>query len=451
MCALMAGVLASFGAPALAVGDAVPTSTTEPATTTSTTLTGEVTPTTSPDPVPAPTPAPPASPPPTTPAPPPPGPGAEAPRAADPSPDVEMPTEEPPPESLAVPPPAVPAAPTVEQQQLEAAIAAGLQQGRLSLSVALGLQAQVGARVTAAAADVDAGRTKLEQRGADTRRARAELEAQRRRVRQWAVQAYTGGTLLPVAYVLESNDLNDIPRRLGLAGAAFGALDQSLGDHEDALSRAEDAYREARVTLTAAEERLATAQNGAAEATVQVTKRQQEVGGFDAGKAVSLGGVAFPVTGPTQFIDTFGAPRMTGTPFAHIHQGVDIFGPSGAPVVAFERGVVVRLGTDILGGTKLWLVGQSGARYYYAHLRSYAPGLAEGQVVDAGQTLALVGNTGNALNTPPHLHFEIHPGGGTAVDPYPVLVQIEAAARIGAAALRGQAASPPAGTVAGRG
>jgi hypothetical protein len=89
--------------------------------------------------------------------------------------------------------------------------------------------------------------------------------------------------------------------------------------------------------------------------------------------------------------------------------------------VACERGVLVRIGTDVLGGTKLWLVGASGTRYFYAHLSGFADGVVEGKVVQPGDVVGYVGNTGNAATTPAHLHFQVHPGGGAAVNPYPLL------------------------------
>jgi murein DD-endopeptidase MepM/ murein hydrolase activator NlpD len=129
----------------------------------------------------------------------------------------------------------------------------------------------------------------------------------------------------------------------------------------------------------------------------------------------------FPVAGPHSYSDTFGAPRMFGTSYAHLHQGTDIFASSGTPLVAVERGVVFSMGSDVLGGTKLWLQGASGTKYYYAHLSAFAEGMASGTVVSAGDVVGFVGNTGNAATTPAHCHFEVHPNGGPAVNPYPLL------------------------------
>ena len=110
---------------------------------------------------------------------------------------------------------------------------------------------------------------------------------------------------------------------------------------------------------------------------------------------------------------------MTGTVYEHWHEGTDIFAPAGTPLLAVERGVVSRMGNEVLGGTILWLKGESGTSYYYAHLSAFAPGITPGMVVESGTVLGFVGNTGNARTTPPHLHFEIHPGGGAPINPYP--------------------------------
>lgn len=131
----------------------------------------------------------------------------------------------------------------------------------------------------------------------------------------------------------------------------------------------------------------------------------------------------FPVEGDHDFVDTFLAPRMVGTRYVHRHQGTDVFAEAGTPLVAVERGIVGRVGEVTLGGLRVWLIGESGTNYYYAHLSGFAPDLEPGQFVEAGTVLGYVGNTGNALSTPPHLHFQVHPGGGSAVNPHPLLRQ----------------------------
>ncbi len=125
------------------------------------------------------------------------------------------------------------------------------------------------------------------------------------------------------------------------------------------------------------------------------------------------GGWICPVAGPTAFGDTWGAPRSGG----RTHQGVDMMSPGGTPLVAVVAGSVT-MKTNNLGGNVVWLVGDDGAKYYYAHLSAWEGG---SRSVSAGEVVGYVGSTGNT--TANHLHFEIHPGGGLAVNPYPTVRQ----------------------------
>ncbi|MEY2553642.1 MAG: peptidoglycan LD-endopeptidase LytH [Ilumatobacteraceae bacterium] len=112
------------------------------------------------------------------------------------------------------------------------------------------------------------------------------------------------------------------------------------------------------------------------------------------------------------FADTWGAPRSGG----RRHQGVDMIGQRGIPVLAVVDGVAEPK-TNVLGGTTIWFTGVDGHSYYYAHLDRY------GQLgsVKAGTTIGYLGQTGNAQFSIAHLHFEVHPGGGPAVNPYPTV------------------------------
>ena len=125
--------------------------------------------------------------------------------------------------------------------------------------------------------------------------------------------------------------------------------------------------------------------------------------------------------------NSFGAPRSGGT---RRHQGNDCFAAHGHPLVAVEDGTIIKARHTErgLGGITLWLLGDSGHAYYYAH---NALNLAAvGDRVEKGEIIALVGNTGNARSTPPHVHFEIRPAGrkGASVDPYPYLAAWASAA-----------------------
>ncbi len=130
------------------------------------------------------------------------------------------------------------------------------------------------------------------------------------------------------------------------------------------------------------------------------------------------GRYVFPVFGSAaSYTDDWGAPRAgTGS-----HFGNDIFAPTGTPVVAVADGEIYKVGVNRLGGNRLWLRDGHGNTYYYAHLSGYASQTRDGARVRAGEIIGFVGNTGQAITTPPHLHFEIHPGDGDAVNPYPYL------------------------------
>jgi murein DD-endopeptidase MepM/ murein hydrolase activator NlpD len=127
--------------------------------------------------------------------------------------------------------------------------------------------------------------------------------------------------------------------------------------------------------------------------------------------------LAFPVAGgdADDVWSVFGDPRDGG---ARDHHGVDIFAPRGTPVLAAVDGVVTRVRETPLGGKVIWLRDElRGHSLYYAHLDTQL--VAEGRRVRVGDTIGLVGNTGNARETLPHLHFGIYRRGAGPLDPYP--------------------------------
>lgn len=121
--------------------------------------------------------------------------------------------------------------------------------------------------------------------------------------------------------------------------------------------------------------------------------------------------------GVFHFRDTWGAPRSGG----RRHRGTDVFAPTRAQAYAFTSGVVQRHSRSRLGGLGLYLRGDDGNVYYYAHLDSIDPTASVGRRLVAGEPIARNGSTGNATPNAPHVHFELHPGGGGAVNPYPWL------------------------------
>lgn len=136
----------------------------------------------------------------------------------------------------------------------------------------------------------------------------------------------------------------------------------------------------------------------------------------------------FPVLGPATYIDDFGAPRRQGR-----HEGIDIMSVRRAPALAVEGG---RVEFNSGGwGCMLYLLGDSGTKYLYVHLNNdltmkndnrgkcvagvaFAKGLKSGQRVELGQHIGYVGDSGDADGIQPHLHFERHPGGGAAANPF---------------------------------
>ncbi|MEO1259303.1 MAG: peptidoglycan DD-metalloendopeptidase family protein [Bacteroidota bacterium] len=125
----------------------------------------------------------------------------------------------------------------------------------------------------------------------------------------------------------------------------------------------------------------------------------------------------FPVSGKgnQDIWSFFGDPRDGGK---RKHKGIDIFARRGTPLVAATDGEIRRVKNGGLGGKQIWLYDSHRRQsLYYAHLDSQM--VKENQRVKAGDTLGTVGNTGNARNTRPHLHFSVYKRRQGAVDPFP--------------------------------
>ena len=128
--------------------------------------------------------------------------------------------------------------------------------------------------------------------------------------------------------------------------------------------------------------------------------------------------ILMPVDGVrvAQITDTWGAPRSGG----RRHQGQDIFAERGTAIYSATDGFVTRIADSGLGGKHVFVTGAGGLRYYYAHLDNWAE-IAYGEKVTTSTILGYVGNTGNAITTPPHLHFGVYTASG-AIDPLPLLI-----------------------------
>jgi peptidoglycan LD-endopeptidase LytH len=131
--------------------------------------------------------------------------------------------------------------------------------------------------------------------------------------------------------------------------------------------------------------------------------------------ARTSGGLACPLDQPRSFIDSWGHARSGG----RAHRGTDLMGPRGIPVRAITNGVwsIQRPGRS----AGLWAIlrADNGDHFWYLHLDSHT--VANGARVTAGQQVGTNGSTGNATAGAEHVHFEWHPGGGRAVNPYPLL------------------------------
>ena len=313
--------------------------------------------------------------------------------------------------------PAIQAAPLDDARRRQRALWAELQQATAELQAAEAALARATDQLA-----YDQGQ--LAAAGRQQRAARAALAGQ-------AAAMYRSGGLA-IADALLDRDPALVPGRVELATVLVSRNAQLI---EDAQVTG-DAYRSMLGRVTRGAERARALRDQARAAVAKLASGLEEAKAVEArlvrleqrrqaakvtpapatggGGGVSASGKACILDRPYSYVDSWGAARSGG----RSHQGTDVMAPHGARVYAFVNGVVSRESSSTNGGIQLYLQGDNGVEYFYAHLSGYA--VPAGTRVRAGQLVAYNGQTGNARYTAPHVHFEVHIGGGP-VNPYPHL------------------------------
>lgn len=250
------------------------------------------------------------------------------------------------------------------------------------------------------------------------------------RLNRRAVIAFTNGPASTIDLLLSSGSFTDFTDRLEFLGSMAqedGDLILEQGVTREELRRERDSLfilqeRQASVVeeLGAIKESIDAQLGRISDRVAELTAKYRDE--IAASKELVLLGQTpnpdgslqvCPVAGPNSFVDSFGWPRD-----GHTHQGIDLIAPFGTPVVAAHPGSVTHSSSSS-GGISAYVSG-SGGYSFYAHLSGYSG--ASGSV-GAGTVIGYVGSTGNAGSTN-HLHFEWHPGGGAAVNPYLMLLAV---------------------------
>jgi murein DD-endopeptidase MepM/ murein hydrolase activator NlpD len=236
--------------------------------------------------------------------------------------------------------------------------------------------------------------------------AQAIIDSLKTHVQETAIQRYVNNDQARYDFTNPDFDLQVRARAL---------FEIATQDSQDAIEEYSIAYNDLEslekslIEFKAEKEALLIELEAQIDALNKEFKRLSDAGYY---RSVPVGGMVCPVLGPVAFSDTWGAPRSGG----RSHKGVDMMSPTGTPTVAPVDGTVVHRDSG-LGGMSWGVTGENGDYYYGAHLSAYENvGIG---IVTAGTIIGYVGQTGNARYTAPHLHFEIHPAGGAAINPYP--------------------------------
>ena len=256
--------------------------------------------------------------------------------------------------------------------------------------------------------------------------ARRQLATTRTAVAGQVAAMYRSGGLLVASALLE-RDPEGVPDRIELATVLVSRQAQTIEDaqvaessYQATLGRVTESYEHAKALRDRAGravQRLEASLEEAPAVQARLARLERRPAQTPAAPAApaSRGGIACILARPYSYVDTWGAARSSG----RTHQGTDVMAPYGAQVYAYTAGVVSRESTSTNGGLQLYLQGDNGVEYFYAHLSRYA--VPAGTRVLAGQLVAYNGQSGNAQYTAPHVHFEVHPGGpgSTPVNPFP--------------------------------
>ena len=208
---------------------------------------------------------------------------------------------------------------------------------------------------------------------------------------------------------------DDLDQRRGEAEDALAAMEaegesiqSELGAAQQAQAQVEEEIRQLEAARQEAERQKAAREE--AERQARERAASSSSGSRPSVPATDVT-IVCPIQGPVSFIDSWGHPRPQGR-----HMGVDLMSPRGTPNVAVVSGEATMRSAGGRPGLGVGLRGDDGNLYYYFHLDSYEGGSRH---VSQGEVIGYVGNTGDASGGPTHTHFEIHPGGGGAVNPYP--------------------------------